>query len=135
VRAALGGAAWSALVLWISSGGKSAAPLAPTGGSVRTRIDSDPVPLEAGVLYAGAIVTHGGANFAGHDSVLSAAAKRGFVDVIADDRPIPGWPWTNVDADWYVVARYKGEPKAQARHEGGFGGSADVVEAFREATS
>jgi hypothetical protein len=129
-RAAIGAGVWSVLVAWVTSGGKKIAPPG-AGAVVAERIELDPIPLVAGVQYAGAIVTHGGANLAGRSSVLSAAAKHGFVDVVAEDRPIAGWPWTQLDADWYVVARYKSDPRTQARHEGGFGGSGDVVEAFR----
>ena len=133
VRAALGGAAWTGLVLWIASGGKKSAP---SGGVVRAveRLGADPIPLVTGATYAGAIVTHRGANAAGHDAVVSAAAKRGFADVVASDRPIDGWPWTTSDADWYVVAKYTGAPHAQPRSEGGVLGSAEVVEAMREVT-
>lgn len=128
--AALGGAAWTTLVLWIASGGKDAPPPGPVTRTA-TRIGTDPIALVPGTTYAGAIVTHGAANAAGHDAVVSAASKRGFVVEVASDKPIAGYPWSVGDADWYVVAKYTGPAATQARSEGSFVAGAEVVDAMR----
>ncbi len=93
-------------------------------------VQGDPIPILPGQPYRVTLVTHRGANVASEGQVRAEAQKRGFVNVIASKGKPAGWPGA-ANGDWFVSATYAGAPRTQARSEGGFLGSVDVVEVWQ----
>lgn len=98
-KAALWGAGWTALLLWLTSGGSEPAPTVVHGW----KLEGDPITLKKGQRYRGCVSVPWPLS-PGPDTVKGKAEGAGFTAVdVKTTRPAD---WPNVECKHYVEATW-----------------------------